>query len=98
MFDMSLSEMAVIVTVAVVAIGPKDLPKVIRAIGQGIGQLREMTTELRAAFRQLSKESGLEETHAAIQREVKQITGDDGKLYEAYSLPDRDPAEKPPHD
>lgn len=98
MFDMSLAEMAVIVTVAVVAIGPKDLPKVIRAIGQALSYLREMTTDIRAAFRQLAKESGFEDAQREIRREVKQITGDDGALYESYDISDLPVKQKPKHE
>ena len=48
MFGFSLSELIVVIVVAVVVIGPKDLPKMLRKLGQWAGKLRRMASELRA--------------------------------------------------
>ena len=48
MFGFSFGELVVLVVVAVVVIGPKDLPKVLRTLGQWAGKLRRMASELRA--------------------------------------------------
>lgn len=48
MFGFSLSELIVVIVVAVVVIGPKDLPKMLRKLGQYAGKLRRMASELRA--------------------------------------------------
>lgn len=48
MFGFSLSELVVVIVVALVVIGPKDLPKMLRKLGQGAGKLRRMASELRA--------------------------------------------------
>lgn len=88
MFDLSLAEMALIVAVAVVAIGPKELPAVIRAVGRGIGQLRAMAHELKEAFSGLAEESGLKDAAEDIECEARYIEGDDGKRYRSYDVPD----------
>lgn len=88
MFDLSLAEMALIVAVAVVAIGPKELPVVIRAVGRGIGQLRAMAHELKEAFTGLAEESGLKDAADEIEREARYIEGDDGQRYRSYDVPD----------
>lgn len=48
MFGFSLSELIVVIVVALVVIGPKDLPKMLRKLGQYAGKLRRMASELRA--------------------------------------------------
>jgi sec-independent protein translocase protein TatB len=47
-FGFSLSELIVVIVVALVVIGPKDLPKMLRKLGQYAGKLRRMASELRA--------------------------------------------------
>lgn len=48
MFGFSFSELVVVIVVALVVIGPKDLPKMLRKLGQYAGKLRRMASELRA--------------------------------------------------
>jgi sec-independent protein translocase protein TatB len=86
MLDFSFAEIALIVVVAVVFIGPKDLPVVIRAIAKAMKAIRGLAGELRQAFDELSKESGIED----IAGKPRLIKGDDGKMYESYDLPFKD--------
>ena len=44
-FGFSLSELIVVIVVALVVIGPKDLPKMLRKMGQYAGKLRRMASE-----------------------------------------------------
>ena len=87
MFDLSLAELALIVIVAVIFIGPKDVPVVLRAISKGMRQLRQLGRELRQAFDELSREAGV----AEIERDMRLIKGDDGKMYESYDIPKTKP-------
>ena len=52
MFDISFTEMLLIVTVALVVVGPKQLPSVARAIGILLAQLRRMATAFKADIQQ----------------------------------------------
>src|SRR6478672_10932663 len=45
---MSFGELAIVVIVALVVMGPKELPKVLRKLGQYAGKLRRMASDLRA--------------------------------------------------
>src|SRR3954471_7421423 len=45
---MSFGELAVVIIVALVVMGPKELPKVLRKLGQWAGKLRRMAADLRA--------------------------------------------------
>lgn len=47
-FGFSFSELVVVVVVALVVMGPKDLPKMLRKLGQYAGKLRRMAADLRA--------------------------------------------------
>jgi len=47
-FGFSLSELVVVVIVALVVIGPKDLPKMLKKAGQWAGKIRRMASDLRA--------------------------------------------------
>jgi len=92
MFDVSLGELAIIILVAVIFIGPKELPAVLRACARGLRHLRELTGELRRAFDDVAKESGLDEAERDIRREMRLIEGGDGRQYPTYDISDFLPA------
>jgi sec-independent protein translocase protein TatB len=47
-FGFSFGELVVLVVVAIVVIGPKDMPRVLRKLGQWAGQARRMASDMRA--------------------------------------------------
>lgn len=57
MFDLSWSELVVIGVVALIAIGPKELPGVLRAIGHWAGKVRRMASEFQDQFREAMREA-----------------------------------------
>jgi sec-independent protein translocase protein TatB len=61
MLDVAWPELMVIGAVALVAIGPKDLPKVMHGLGVWAGKARKMLHELHGAFDQLTYESEVAE-------------------------------------
>jgi len=87
MFDFSFAEIALIVIVCVVFIGPKDLPVIIRAVAKAMRSVKSLGREISAAFDDLAKESGLKETAESFEKEINMIKGDDGKMYESYQIP-----------
>jgi sec-independent protein translocase protein TatB len=56
MLDMSWGEIMVIGAVALIVIGPKDLPKALRTIGQVTGKLRRMAAEFQGQFNEVKKQ------------------------------------------
>lgn len=52
--------------VALVVVGPKDLPKIMRTIGRWTGQLRAMAEQFRKSFDDMARESELEELRAQV--------------------------------
>ncbi len=57
MFDIGWSEIAVIAVVALIAIGPKELPGVLRMVGQWMGKARKMAGEFQGQFQEAMREA-----------------------------------------
>jgi sec-independent protein translocase protein TatB len=57
MFDIGWSELALIAVVALVAIGPKELPAVLRTVGQWVGKVRRMASEFQGQFQEAMREA-----------------------------------------
>ncbi len=61
MFGIDGSEFLVIAVVALLVIGPKDLPRVMRLVGQWVGKARTMSRHVRAGFDTMMREAELDE-------------------------------------
>jgi sec-independent protein translocase protein TatB len=61
MFDVGASEMLMIVIVAVVVIGPKDMPMALRTAGRWIGKMRRISGHFRSGLDAMVREAELEE-------------------------------------
>ena len=57
MFDIGWSEFALIAVVALIAIGPKELPGVLRTVGQWMGKARRMAAEFQSQFQEAMREA-----------------------------------------
>jgi sec-independent protein translocase protein TatB len=57
MFDIGWSELVVIAVVALIAIGPKELPGVLRMVGQWMGKARKMASEFQGQFNEAMREA-----------------------------------------
>src|SRR5258708_19117878 len=57
MFDIGWSELVVIAVVAMIAIGPKELPGVLRMVGQWMGKARKMAAEFQGQFQEAMREA-----------------------------------------
>ncbi|MEZ5840169.1 MAG: Sec-independent protein translocase protein TatB [Hyphomicrobiales bacterium] len=69
MFDIGWTEILVIAVVAIVVVGPKDLPRVLRTLAQTIGQVRRMAGEFQNTFNEALKEAEL----ADLKKDVESI-------------------------
>lgn len=61
MFDVGASELLVIVIVAVLVIGPKDLPLALRTAGRWIGKIRRVSAQFRTGFDAMVREAEMED-------------------------------------
>lgn len=67
MFGISWSEMAVISVLALIIIGPKDLPKILRTIGQWTSKAQRLAAEFRRGIDQMAKEAGVDDVKRQVQ-------------------------------
>ena len=67
MFDIGWSELLVIGVVAIIVVGPKDLPKLMRGIGHYAGKLRRAASDFQRQFEEAMRESEVEEVRKAIE-------------------------------
>ena len=61
MFDIAPSEFLLVAFVALVVIGPKDLPKAMRFVGHWVGRARGVARQFRSGFDSMVREAELEE-------------------------------------
>src|ERR1700742_3514338 len=61
MFDLDAGKILVFGVVALVVIGPKDLPRVLRTVGNTVGRMRRMAAEFQNQFAEVIKEADLED-------------------------------------
>jgi sec-independent protein translocase protein TatB len=67
MFDIGWSELLVIAVVAIVVIGPKDLPKMMRGAGRYAGKLRRAAGDFQRQFEEAMRESEVDEMKKALE-------------------------------
>jgi sec-independent protein translocase protein TatB len=67
MLDMSWGEVMVIGAVALIVIGPKDLPKALRTVGQVVGKVRRLASEFQGQFADAMREAELDDVKRQIQ-------------------------------
>lgn len=64
MFDIGSTELLVIAVVALLVIGPKDLPRVLNQIGKWIGKARAMSRHVKSGLETMAREAELEDMEA----------------------------------
>jgi sec-independent protein translocase protein TatB len=69
MFDIGWSEMAVIMLVALIVIGPKDLPRLARTLGQWVAKGRGMAREFQRSLEDMAREAELDD----VKREIEKV-------------------------
>jgi sec-independent protein translocase protein TatB len=69
MFDIGWSEMAVIMLVALIVIGPKDLPRLARTLGQWVAKGRGMAREFQRSLEDMAREAELHD----VKREIEKV-------------------------
>lgn len=94
MFNFAWSEIALIVAVALIAIGPKDLPAAIRTVSGAIRRMRRMASEFQGHMDDLVREASLADVgrdlaglRDAIKGDIERSVDPDGSLGAAFADP-----------
>ena len=77
MFDLGWTEMAIIVIVVLLVVGPKDLPKVVRNVRIWIKKARGMVRELQSGVDDMVREAELQDLKNEVRETAKESLGGD---------------------
>lgn len=73
MFDIGWSEMGLILMVALIVIGPKDLPRVARQVGRWSGKARAMAREFQRSIDDMAREAELHDIKQEIEKASRDV-------------------------
>ena len=73
MFDLDISKMIIVGIVALAVIPPKDLPRVMRTVGQTVGKMRRMAAEFQGQFMDAMREVEREADLESVKKEFQAI-------------------------
>ncbi|MDB5457327.1 MAG: preprotein translocase subunit TatB [Caulobacter sp.] len=65
--DIGGTELLVIAAVALIVVGPKDLPVLLRKLGQFVGKIRGMAAEFRSSFDEMARQSELDDLRKEVE-------------------------------
>ena len=96
LFDIGWPELMLIGIVALVVIGPKDLPRALRVAGFWVRKARTLSREFQGSIDQMIREAELEEVREElkkasefnIEKEIRNTIDPQGELTEAIKPPD----------
>jgi sec-independent protein translocase protein TatB len=97
MFDLSWSHILIVLIVALVVVGPKDLPKMMRTVGQWVGKARAMADQFRKSFDEMARQSELDELRAEIEalRAHRPLADIEQSMHQSILPPDPPPLPAP---
>ncbi|MCB2082110.1 MAG: hypothetical protein KDD76_05685 [Rickettsiales bacterium] len=84
MFDISLTEIAVVIIIALLVMKPEDVPSAVRAVRRVFQQLRDIAAEFSQVVTEASDAAGISEA----KQELKEIVDLEGNIREAYDIKD----------
>lgn len=73
MFDVAPTELMLVAVIALVVIGPKDLPRVMRVVGNWVSRARGIARQFRSGFDEMIRESELREMEEKWRAENERI-------------------------
>ena len=66
MFDIGAIELLLIGIVAIIVVGPKELPKMLRAFGQFVAKMRGMAREFQSMFEEAARDTGIDDITKSV--------------------------------
>ncbi len=95
MFEIGGTELLLIAVVALLVIGPKELPNALRTLGRYTGKARAMTRLLRSGFDEMMRQAELEEMEKQWAEHNRKIMAETPVVPD-YAPPPADPAPEAP--
>ena len=94
MFDLSWSHILIVLIVALVVVGPKDLPRLMRIIGRWVAKARAMADQFRKSFDEMARQSELDELRQEIEalRAQRPLADIQTALHQSILPPDPAPS------
>jgi sec-independent protein translocase protein TatB len=78
MFDFDAGKLIIIGIVTLIVIGPKELPRVMRQVGQAAARMRRMAAEFRGQFMDAMREAGIDDIKADVTKLAESAKADAG--------------------
>jgi sec-independent protein translocase protein TatB len=97
MFDIAPTELLIVALVALVVIGPKDLPNVLRTVGNWVGRARGMARHFRSGVDTMIREAELEEMEKKWKAENERIMSEHPMLPHDPTVPYEQPLPPEPY-
>ncbi len=82
MFDLGLTELLLIGIVALIIVGPKDLPVLFRRVGEFVGRMKGMAREFTSAMNDAADEAGVKDVAKTMRAATNPIKTSLGKVGE----------------
>ena len=97
MIDLSWSHILLVLVVALVVVGPKDLPRLMRTVGRWVAKARAMADQFRKSFDEMARQTELDELRAEIEalRRARPFAPVEQMLNEPVLPPDHPPDAAP---
>jgi len=76
MFGIGMTELLVILAIALVVIGPKKLPELARSLGKGLAEFRRASTEMRREFLEVADETRIDPPRKSEAAKSEQASAD----------------------
>ncbi|HXW24017.1 MAG TPA: Sec-independent protein translocase protein TatB [Xanthobacteraceae bacterium] len=81
MFDIGWGKIVIIAVIALIVIGPKELPAVLRTVGQWMGKIRRMAAEFQGQFQEAMREAEMADLKKSVDA-IAEATRDIGKGFD----------------
>ena len=100
MFDLSWSHILIFLVVALIVVGPKDMPRLLRMVGQWVAKARGMANEFRKSFDEMARQSELDELRSEIEnlRRERPLSEFENEMNAPADAPVMRPLSTPPLD
>ncbi len=87
MFDIGWSELLVIGVVAIIVVGPKELPRLMRTFGHYLGKVRHMAADFQRQFEEAVRDSEIDEVRKAMQDFHAEVSDPRGTVDKPLMMP-----------